>query len=172
MKAPLYARELSLEESQVLERALHSPERFTLRRAQILRQSAKGRTAHEIAETIGCAPQTVGNTIHAFHERGLDALKARSRRPKTIHTAFDEPGHQRLMEMAHTSPRDFGQARSMWSLEALAEVAFAEGLSQEQVSIETIRQAIRRLGSNWKRAKHWITSPDAQYELKKDNATG
>lgn len=172
MKSPLYVRELSLEESQVLERALHSPESFTLRRAQILRQSAKGRTTDEIAETIGCAPQTVRNTIHAFHARGLDALKARSCRPKTIHTAFDEAGHQRLMEMAHTSPHEFGKPRSTWSLKALAEVAFEEGLSQEQVSVETIRQAIRRLGSNWKRAKHWITSPDAQYELKKDSATG
>ena len=172
MKSPLYVRGLSLEESQALERALHSPESFTLRRAQILRLSAKGLTTDEIAEAVGCAPQTVRNTIHAFHERGLDALQVRSRRPKTIHTAFDEAGHQRLMEIAHTSPRDFGKARSTWSLEALAEVAFEESLSQEQVAIETIRQAIRRLGSNWKRAKHWITSPDAQYELKKDNVTG
>ena len=117
MKSPLYVRELSLEEAQVLERALHSPESFTLRRAQILRLSAKGRTTDEIAEAVGCAPQTVRTTIHAFHERGLDALKARSRRPKTIHTAFDEAGHQRLMEMAHTSPREFGKARSTWSLE-------------------------------------------------------
>lgn len=93
MKPPLYVRELSLEEAQALERALHRPESFTLRRAQILRLSAKARTTEEIAEAVGCAAQTVRNAIHAFHERGLDALQPRSRRPKTIHTAFDEAGH-------------------------------------------------------------------------------
>ena len=30
-----------------------------------------------------------------------------------------------------------------------------------------IRRALKRLKTNWKRAKHWITSPDPQYLLKK-----
>ena len=34
-----------------------------------------------------------------------------------------------------------------------------------------IRDAILRLGANWKRAKHWITSPDPAYVRKKIVAT-
>ncbi len=36
---------------------------------------------------------------------------------------------------------------------------------------ESVRQALKRLKTNWKRAKQWITSPDPQYLLKK-HATG
>jgi hypothetical protein len=35
------------------------------------------------------------------------------------------------------------------------------------VTGETIRQALRRLGVGWKRAKAWITSPDPAYLRKK-----
>lgn len=41
------------------------------------------------------------------------------------------------------------------------------GLTVKQVSIETIRQALKRLGVGWQRAKHWITSPDPAYSRKK-----
>lgn len=36
-----------------------------------------------------------------------------------------------------------------------------------QVSIETIRLALKRLGVGWQRAKHWITSPDPDYRRRK-----
>jgi uncharacterized protein YqcC (DUF446 family) len=40
------------------------------------------------------------------------------------------------------------------------------------VSLETIRQALKRLGVNWRRAKRWSTSPDPQEAFKKSRATG
>ena len=42
----------------------------------------------------------------------------------------------------------------------------------QRVSDETIRQTLLRLGVKWKRAKHWITSPDPGYERKKLRETG
>jgi hypothetical protein len=36
-----------------------------------------------------------------------------------------------------------------------------------RVSHEAIRAALRRLGVGWRRAKHWITSPDPEYQRKK-----
>lgn len=171
MKPLLFVRDLTQEEHQALEKALRSTDAFTLRRAQILLQSAKRRPAAEIADHLGCTSQTVRNAIHAFNDQALAALTPNSSKPKTIKTAFDAEGRDRLLEIAHTSPRDFSRARAVWSLETLAEVSFEEGLTQEQVSHETIRRAIDRLGSSWQRAKHWITSPDAQYELKKNSET-
>ena len=50
-------------------------------------------------------------------------------------------------------------------------MSFAEGITAERVSDETIRQAILRLGVRWKRAKQWITSPDPEYARKKVRAT-
>jgi hypothetical protein len=45
------------------------------------------------------------------------------------------------------------------------------GWTTIQVSAQTIRQTLLRLKINWKRAKHWITSPDPQYQLKKTPVT-
>ncbi len=170
MKPPLFVRPLTDEELNALKRALRATDSFTLRRAQILLNSAKGQLAAQIAETLGCAVQTVYNAIHDFNDRGLSALERQSNRPKTIERAFDENTCEGLVDLAHKSPRAFGRARSVWSLETLAEVAFEEGLTKEQVSIETIRRAIHAMGASWQRAKDWITSPDPQYDLKKSNS--
>lgn len=170
MKPPLFVRPLTDEERNALKQALGTTQSFTLRRAQILLQSNKGQHAAEIADSLGCAVQTVYNAVHDFNNRGLAALERQSNRPKTIKTAFDESTRESLFEIAHKSPRAFGKARSTWSLETLAEVAFEQGLTKEPVSMETIRRSIHALGSSWQRAKDWITSPDPQYELKKSNS--
>ena len=51
-------------------------------------------------------------------------------------------------------------------------LAFAEGITLEQVSGETVRATLERLGIGWRRAKAWITSPDPEYARKKTRATG
>lgn len=83
----------------------------------------------------------------------------------------DESKREQLRDLLHQSPREFGKARSTWTLEMLAEVCFDQELTTRLVSDETIRQALRRLEINWQRAKHWITSPDPAYALKKSSAT-
>jgi hypothetical protein len=45
------------------------------------------------------------------------------------------------------------------------------GLTSHQVSIETIRFALKRLGVGWQRAKDWITSPDPDDARKKTGVT-
>jgi transposase len=173
MKPPIFVRSLSQEEREALEAGLRSKDAFVMRRCQILLASARGQSPPEIARSLGCGSQTVRNAIHAFNERGLDALIAGSSRPKRIHAAFDEEGAEALKEMLHRSPREFGYDTSLWTLEIAAEVAFKEGLTQERVSGETIRATLSRLlGVRWIRAKRWITSPDPLYERKKGGATG
>ena len=44
-------------------------------------------------------------------------------------------------------------------------------MTAKQVSLETIRDTLKRLGVGWRRAKTWITSPDPQYALKKTGVT-
>ena len=91
--------------------------------------------------------------------------------PKAPARLIDAEAAECLVGIAHQSPRDFGRARSTWTLPLLAEVAFAEGLTAREVSDETIRQAILSLGHSWQRAKKWIRSPDPQYDIKKGSAT-
>ncbi|GHO50795.1 transposase [Ktedonospora formicarum] len=86
---------------------------------------------------------------------------------KSVHAQFDQGKCEALRALLHQSPRTFDKATSCWTLELAAEVCFEQGLTASQVSIETIRLAIKRLGVGWQRAKHWITSPDPAYLKKK-----
>ena len=174
MKPPIFVRSFSQEEREALEAGLRSRDAFVLRRSQILlASSSRGESPPKIAASLGCASQTVRNAIHDFNERGLDALEPGSSRPKRTRAAFDEEGAERLREMLHRSPREFGRDSSLWTLEMAAEVSLEEGLVEGRVSGETIRTTLARLlGVRWQRAKRWITSPDPLYERKKGAATG
>ena len=168
MRPPLFVRELTEKERGRLEAGLRSSETFVVRRCQILLASDRGEWVPRIAEMLGCNDQTVRNVVRRFEQDGLDAcLTRRSSRAHTIHAKVDAVGCEQLRALLHQSPRTFGKPTSVWTLELVAEVAFAEGITAERVSDETIRQAMRRLDVRWKRAKEWITSPDPEYARKK-----
>lgn len=171
MKPPIYVRSLTDEERSHLQTALRSSHAFTLRRAQILLASDRRQQAPQIAAALGCAQQTVRNVIRAFNAGGLACLTPGSKRPKSTRPTFDAPQCERLKEILHQSPRAFGKPRSLWTLALAAEVCCEQGLTPTLMSAETIRQALKRLQVGWKRAKHWISSPDPQYALKKSGAT-
>ena len=172
MQAPMFVRPPTEEERQALAAGLRSADAFTLRRCQIVLASARGAHAPAIARDLGCTAQTVRNAIRAFARDGSAALVEGSSRPRTIHPAFDADGAERLRALLHRSPREFGHATSIWTLELAAETAFAEGLTATRVSDETVRATLARLGVRWRRAKHWITSPDQTYAKKNGGATG
>src|SRR3712207_2594180 len=154
MKRPIFVRPLSDAERQTLEAGLRSSDAFVLRRCQILLASSRGENAYQIARSLGCNPQTARNAIHTFNERGLpEALQRGSKRPHTIHRAFDPQRAEALRELLHHKPREFGKRSSLWTLEMAAEVSFEEGLTKERVSGETIRATLERLGVRWERAK-------------------
>ena len=171
MKPPIFIRPPSEDEQRQIQAGLRSADAFVLRRCQILLASARGERAPAIAHQLGCDDQTVRNVIHTFNEAGLAVLREGSSRPKRLRTTFTEDGCQRWRDLLHRPPRDFGQERSLWTLDLAAQVSFEQGIISTQVSDESVRRTLKRLGTNWKRAKHWITSPDPQYPLKKTHET-
>ena len=171
MQAPLLVRPPTDAERQALEAGLRSPAAFTLRRAQIVLASARGEHPPAIARALGCSDQTARNASHAFNRHGVAALMPGSRRPRTLHAAFDAAGAERLRDLLHRSPRDFGHPTGLWTLELAAATAHAEGLTATRVTGETVRATLARLGVRWRRAKRWITSPDPAYARKKAPAT-
>jgi transposase len=172
MHTPLFVRPLTADERATLETGLRSSSAFTVRRCQILLASAEGQSTPMIARELRCTDQTVRNTLHAFHQRGLAVLRPLSSRPHSTSTIFDAGVCEALRALLHQSPRTFGKPTSRWTLALAAEVSFAQGLTPRLVSDEAIRVALRRLRVAWKRAKHWITSPDPAYLRKKNGATG
>lgn len=171
MSRPIHVRVCTDDERQVIEDGLRSPDASVLRRCQILLASARGDTARQMGDSLGCSDEWVRQVIHAFHADGLVSLAPRSRRPHTIRVAFDAAGCEALRDVLHRSPRAFGKPTSVWTLSLLAEVCAAEGLTAARVSHETIRQTLARMDIRWQRAKDWIRSPDAAYTKKKRGAT-
>jgi transposase len=171
MKAPIFIRPLTDDERRQIKAGLHSSDAFVLRRCQILLASERGERAPAIARQLGCDGQTVRNVLNGFNAQGLAVLQAGSSRPHRLRTAFSADNAQRLGEVLHRSPRDFGREQTFWTLKVAAQVSFEQGLIAAPTSVESVRRALQRLGTNWKRAKHWITSPDPQYALKKRRET-
>jgi hypothetical protein len=171
MQAPLFVRPRTDAERQTLEAGLRSPAAFTLRRAQILLASDRGEHTPAIAATLGCSDQTVRTAIRAVAARGVAALTPGSHRPQTGHAAVDAAGAERLTDLLHHSPRDFGHPTSLWTLGLAAATAHAEGLTTRRVSGATVRATLARQRVRWRRAKRWITRPDPAYERKQGRAT-
>jgi transposase len=167
MRKPIFIRTLTEDERQHIQKGLRSSDAFVLRRCQILSASARGERAPAIALQLGCDDQTVRNVLHGFNAQGLAVLNEGSSRPHRLRTSFSEDGLQHLKDLLHRSPRDFDKERGVWTLELAAQVSFEQGIIATPISDESVRRALKRLKTNWKRAKHWITSPDPLYQQKK-----
>lgn len=171
MKTPIFVRALTESEQSRLKIGLRAKDNFEIRRSQIVLASARGETARRIAQSLGCDDQTVRNVINGFNAKGLEILKAGSHRPHNISVTFPAEKVEPLKDILHQSPRHFGKETSVWTLPLLAEVSYREGVANRLVSSEAIRLTLKRLDIAWKRAKHWINSPDPAYLLKKNSRT-
>jgi len=163
----LYVRQLTKEEQMVLQKGLRSPDAFTVRRCQILLSSAKGQSVRVIAEQLHCSGQCVREALHGFHVEGLKSVERKSRRPHSVTFSFAEQALQRLPNIVNTSPRSYGHEHSLWSLERLAATCYAEGLTKRLVNINTMSEALKRAGIDWRRARQRMNSTDPAYEAKK-----
>jgi hypothetical protein len=171
MKPFRFVRPPTPDECRVLEAGRRSNDAFVLRRSQIVLASAERVPVPVIAKRVGRTERNVHAVLDAFEARGLDSLQRRSSRPHTIHAAFPGPQAESLKALLHQSPRTFGQATSLGTLELAADVSCEQGLTPARVSGETIRATLARLGVRWQRAKDWITSPDPAYARNKARAT-
>ena len=168
----MFVRPFSAEERLALEQGLRSPSAFVVRRCQGLRKSAEGLTPRQIQKQLGWTDQTVRNAIRALEAEGLAYLKEQSSRPKTAQKLLEGEKLEALQDRLPQSPRDFDLPTSRWTLEGVAQVCFARGLTPTLVSDETIRDAGKRLKVTWQRAKRWIESPDPAYARKKGREIG
>lgn len=169
---PLFVREITSEEREALRQGLRASQAFTGKRCQILLASARGLKATAIAAPLGCTAHNVRMVLRAFAARGVEAIQMQSRCPKSAAKLLDQAKGEQLRARLHESPRQFGKQRSTWRLALAAEVWCARGLTAQQVTLETIRDAIHRRGLGGQRAKDWITSPDPAYARNKNGATG
>jgi transposase len=170
MKPSLSVRPLTDEEHLQLEAERRVADAFRVRRAQIILASARGCSPKPIAQLVGCCVQTVRNGMTAFQTNGLGCLTKQSTRPKSVAPTLDPSTCDRLQHILHQSPRTYGKPTGVWTLALAAKVCYEQGVTERLMSDETIRRALQRLQTNWKRAKHGSTRPDPHYARKKSGA--
>ena len=120
MSLPLFVRPLTKAEGAELLRLIHSNgDARIVRRAQMIRLSADGKTALEIATLWAMTDEAVRRTIHRFNDDGLAGLpdKPRQGRPPKKTDRYIVL----LKEAVQASPRDLGYPFSAWTLERLRE---------------------------------------------------
>jgi transposase len=105
-----------------------------LRRASILRQLERGRTATQVAASIGVAAKTVRAVARRYEEEGLESALYEKARPGK-QRALDVGQSQRIIAMV-CGPPPQGMAR--WSVRLIATEAVKRKLAP-QVGRETIR---------------------------------
>lgn len=172
MKA-LYARQPTKEERKELEVGLRSNTVLTVRRCQMILLSAdEGLKVNVIGQGVGRSGQTVREVINAFNNEGLACIYPQALGRHDDQRAFDDRAREQLGTLIVGSPRDFGYETSLWTLDLLADVSYAHGLTAWRVHRDTISATLMQMGIAWKRAKRTIQSPDPNYTSKKNDATG
>ena len=129
MKRPIFVRPLSDAEREALEEGLRSSATPSSSAVARSCSKAQGATTPTASPALwGATPRRRAPPIKRFNKGGLqEALRKHSSRPKKIRAAFDEGGAERLREMLHRSPREFGKPTSLWTLALAAEASFEEG---------------------------------------------
>jgi hypothetical protein len=106
--------------------------------------------------------QTVRHVLQAFHAQGLACVPKQATRPKSVEPTLNATNGERLQPILQQSPRTYGQPTGVWTLALAAQVCQEHGVPERGLRDATSRRALQRLRTNWKRAKHWSTSPDPQ----------
>lgn len=161
--ASVYARALTAEEKEALNKSAKSNNAFTRDRAKIILLSSEKLFAKQIADKLGCEARKARAAIKSFNVHGLKALerkKAKGAEPK-----FTPQIRKNILENFSKEPKEFGYVFTAWTLPRLRK-HLMEANVVNSISIERLRQILNASGAKLKRSKRWQYSPDRDF-LKK-----
>ena len=166
-KRPLTVRSLFPEEHEELDELYRRTREARLRtRAQMILLALEQRmVASEIAAIVRSCEQTVRNWIKRFNAEGTEGLRDRPRPRDPVKVPPEY--HERLLHVVRRRPRAMGQPYSLWTLQRLADFMAEE--TGIRLSHEGVRLVLKAEGIKMSRPQHTISSPDPEYELKKDD---
>jgi transposase len=161
----VFVRPLSMDEGRKLQKITRSAKNpIRLRRAMVVMMSGQGQTVRDITSLLQVGEDYVRDVIHAFNERGFDALDPKwsgGRRRK-----IGEQIREWICLIARTSPAECGLTGfSTWSLTKLREHLLAEGIVAS-MSRETLRRILHAGGVTWQTTTTWKASTDPDFIAK------
>jgi len=130
--------------------------------ARIILLSRGGLDNSEIALRCDCTPTWVRQIIHRFNSRGIDSISW-----YPYYCARDGPRKffadivEQICEVALSPPKRL-IGMSVWSLQKLREYLLAQKIIL-WISLEWLRELLRRCKVRWRHTKSWKDSDDPQF---------
>lgn len=135
------------------------------RHARIILLSQGGQTNACIAERCDCSPTWVRRIMHRFNHGGIEAI---SWFPYYCHTAgprtFFSDTIEQIYEIALSPPKEL-IGMTVWSLPKLRQYLQQQHIIGS-ISLEWLRQLLRRHKIRWRHTKTWKDSQDPDFEVK------
>jgi len=132
------------------------------RHARIVLLSRGGVRNRQIAERCGCTAAWVRRIIHRFNDGGIEAV---TWYPyycvRAGPTKFLAEVAEQIAEVALSPPKEL-IGMSVWSLPKLRAYLVAQGIVAS-ISLEWLRQLLRRRKIRWRHTKTWKESTDPQF---------
>jgi transposase len=130
----------------------------------VVMMSGQGQTVRDITSLLQVSEDYVRDVIHAFNERGFDALDPKwSGGPRR---KIGDRIREWICLIARTSPAECGLTGfSTWSLTKLRDHLLAEGIVAE-LSRETLRRILHAGGVTWQTTTTWKSSTDPDFVAK------
>jgi len=157
------ARKLRAWEGQKLKRMKRQlANTVNCRHARIILLSRGGHGNRQIAERCGCTPTWVRKIIHRFNEGGIETITwypyycCRAGPTKFLADVIEQIG-----EVALSPPKEL-IGMSVWSLAKLREYLVEQKIVR-WISLEWLRQLLRRRKIRWRHTKTWKESTDPQF---------
>src|SRR3990172_7408983 len=165
-RAELFVRELTDEEAaHLLKQARQGKNAVVRHRAMLLFASFQGQSVTQIAAMFRASAIHVAALIHDFNERGFACLDPRwgGGRPRRI-----DPGQgTEIVKAALARPSDRGEPFTSWSLSKLRDYVVRASIVPA-ISSSQLWRILHRAGIRFQHHKTWKTSPDPEFEAKKN----
>lgn len=138
------------------------------RHARIILLSRGGVCNREIAERVDCTPQWVRKVIHRFNASGegggIDAITWYPACGRRGPRKFLADVIEQITEVALSPPKQL-IGMSVWSLPKLRDYLVEQKIIGS-ISIEWLRQILRRHKVRWRHTKTWKESTDPEFQTK------
>lgn len=137
--------------------------RLRTRAQMVLLSAERELKAPDIAAIVRESADTVARWLKRYLAEGLEGLKDAPRpgRPSEITETY----RSQLLAAVRRRPRSLDQPYSLWTLQRLIDYMAEE--TGQRVSLETMRQLLKRHEIVLSRPQHKISSPDPDYAVKK-----
>ena len=169
---PLFVK-LSADQRRELRAALRRTlDVRTYKRMKLVELSARGYTVHHLSKLFDLHQQRVRAYLHRYVTGGLAALPdaPRSGRPPKLPAEYrggeaSRPAWQRVLDRRPSTIPELETPSHVWTLALL--VRYLRVFHQVDVAESTIYLALSRAGFRRGRTKLTVTSPDPDYEVKR-----